>query len=102
MLLAVAMLPAAVASGLSGLIIRLRPSLSLWRTILAASLPLPLLLTAWCAWVFFDAATAPKGSCGIDACAMSMMMSLIGLSFALFALLVGGLAAAWTKRTLAK
>ena len=53
------------------------------RTIYVAALPLPALIIAFCLYVFVDAATASKESCGVDACGMAMGAAVILASTAM-------------------
>jgi hypothetical protein len=60
-----------------------------WRRrkiVIVAALPIPGLIGLACLWVFgnalFATATRPE-TCGVDACGMAMMFSLMGLASAL-------------------
>jgi hypothetical protein len=47
------------------------------RTIYVAPSSLPVLIMAACIYLFIDAATASKESCGVDACGMAMAAAVI-------------------------
>lgn len=90
--------PSVVAVVLGGLITSVSPAWSLRRTILTAALPLPIFMALMCTWVFIGAAIASKESCGIDACGMAMMFSVVGFGYALAAFTIGAVAVGLIKR----
>lgn len=91
--------PSVVTAGVSAVLTSLRPSWSLWNTVLAAALPLPIVMASVCIWLFVGAITASEKSCGVDACGTAMMFSVFGLGYALAAFALGAFAAFWIKRS---
>lgn len=91
------------AIALTFVLLRFRPAWSRLRTTLVGAAILPGIVIAACALVFFDAATAPPESCGVDACGMAMMAAMAVSSVALIGFLIGWISAfaaqaLWARR----
>ncbi|HEU0067268.1 MAG TPA: hypothetical protein VFQ57_08530 [Sphingomonas sp.] len=92
--------PVGVAAMAGGMLAWLRPKWSTRRTTLMAALPLPTLGALVCLVMFGSALLTDKEKCGVDACGMLMMFSLIGLGYAAVAAGLGAVIAFLLKRTL--
>ncbi len=76
------------------LVVKFRPHWSRGRAIVVAALPIPAAIWAVCAVLFIDSMTASRQECGIDACGMVMMSSVMIAIAAAFTFLMGLVAAA--------
>ncbi|WP_420608022.1 hypothetical protein [Novosphingopyxis sp.] len=76
------------------LAVKFRPHWSRRRAIILAALPIPAAIWAGCAALVIHSMTASKQECGVDACGMVMMFSVMIAIAAAFAFLIGLVAAA--------
>jgi hypothetical protein len=66
-----------------------KPAWSGRRLRLFAASPFPLLVAALCLWLFIDASfLSSEAECGVDACGMAAMFSVIGLVYATIAFVI--------------
>jgi len=70
--------------------------------VFTAALPLPIALGLLCAWMFIDAAMASREECGVDACAMAMVFSMVGIGWSLTLFVIGAVSAAFARRYLGR
>ena len=80
--------PALLAVPMTLFLQRWKPAWSARRRTLWASLPLPAIMAALCAFVFAHAATASEKECGVDACGMAMAFAVILSIWALTAFVI--------------
>jgi hypothetical protein len=88
--LAIAALAFTVPAVLLGLLLRhFRPRWRAGRVAALSAAPVPAAGLAFCAWMFVDAANAPRSSCGTDACGMAMAVAMMLASIIILAYAVG-------------
>lgn len=92
--------PAGLALIVTCILILWRPEWTNRRRTLWSSVPLPAAMLAFCAFLFAKAAVAPEKSCGVDACAMAMMVSSVLALWAAAALLLGAVLSAGLQKFL--
>ncbi|PZU11662.1 hypothetical protein [Sphingomonas sp.] len=84
--------------GFAFLIDRRRPSWSFAKTAFVAAIPLPLLVSLLLIYIIVDAARTPFEKCGVDACAMAIAFSAVGIIYCLAAYFVAAIIAAIVLR----
>lgn len=72
------------------------------RIIYVAASPVPAIIIALCIYVFVDAATASKESCGVDACGMAMAAAIVIASAAILLYVIGLVVALVTRHLFAR
>ena len=77
---------------------RTLPAWSRRRIVIISPLPLPLVILGVCAFVFGNAAFAPKEECGVDACGMAMAGAMFGAVAAMVLYGIGAVCSAVTAQ----
>jgi hypothetical protein len=88
----------APAIGFAVLINRRRPLWSVAKTAFVAAMPLPLLASMLFIYIIVDAARTPSEKCGVDACAMAIAFSCVGIIYCLAAYFLAAIIAAIVLR----